>query len=123
MLTYFTLSEFLIQLNFRVGDYRKTINCTNFDNRVHAFFNLAFPELFDVIFYNEFFGILAISVSILCEFSRAYVDIVLICIFLALREQFWMLNKSVLRTPINVSLPDIFYMHLTFYFILFSRNR
>lgn len=106
ILICFIVLEFLIQLFFRVSGYRKTIKCTHFHNRLEAFFNLAFPELFNIVIYNAALGFLAITVSIFGEFARTYADIFLICICLALREQFWILNNRIFRTPVNVSMVE-----------------
>lgn len=103
ILACYIVLELTNQINYRLSNLADIRHCTNFHDRAQALFNLDFPELFDVIYYHEIFGVLAYVISIFAGFCRGFTDIVLIAIFLALKEQFWILNKSVSRTPINVS--------------------
>lgn len=86
----------------RLANYRQTTECWGFTSRIHAYFNQSFPELFALLPYSEAVAYCALTASLICEFTRTYLDVFLSTICMAIREQFEILNNRILTTPISV---------------------
>lgn len=105
------LSFFLIgvinQALERIAGYNRTTDCFGFTDRMHAYFNQSFPELFTFFIYSRPIAFFALVISVICDFLRNFLDIFLLTICSAIREQFEILNKRILTTPVSVSLNSV----------------
>lgn len=90
------------QILFRINQYFSTKKCWGFRSRLQAYFHVSFPELFTFVPYNLEIAFVASLISIICDFSRVYLDMFLTANCLALKENFYILNQRILTTPIEV---------------------
>uniref|UniRef100_A0A336MMF3 CSON001963 protein n=1 Tax=Culicoides sonorensis TaxID=179676 RepID=A0A336MMF3_CULSO len=90
----------LEQILDEITGYYRTHECWDVRNRLEAFFKQFFPEFFSVVPYNIITGLFATIIHFYCMISKNYVDLFLIALCKGLKEQFEIVNDSILHTPI-----------------------
>ncbi|XP_063709045.1 gustatory receptor for sugar taste 64e-like [Culicoides brevitarsis] len=89
------------QILDEITGYYRTHECWDVRNRLEAFFKQFFPEFFFIVPYSIGTGLFATFVHFFCMISRNFVDLFLIAVSLALREQFQIINDAILGTPLS----------------------
>lgn len=90
------------QVLYRISQLVSTKDCWGFRSRLKAYFHVSFPELFAFVPYNLAVASIGSMTSIICDFSRVYLDMLLTTICLTLQETFAILSQRIESTPIEV---------------------
>lgn len=88
---------------WQVTVYNDTTECDGFNSQTHAFFSNSFPGFFSIVPYTFPIAICAWIIAFVCEISKIHLNVFLTIVCLGLKEQFAILNRRVIGTPLKVS--------------------